>query len=180
MQGVPGIYFHSLFGSRGWPQGAAETGHNRTINRRKLQRDELDASLSDPLSQQSRVFVRIGQLLKIRREQAAITSADWLDGAMLGESAFVVRYFGKENDDRLLLVNLGPELRFSPCPEPLLAPLAGKGWNAMISTEDAIYGGLGGKAMETTEGWVIPAESASFMEPDEKVELKSNEADQDG
>ena len=34
--GVPGIYFHSLFGSRGWPQGVRQSGRNRSINRQKL------------------------------------------------------------------------------------------------------------------------------------------------
>ena len=39
--GVPGIYFHSLFGSRGWIEGVKQTGRNRTINREKLQFDKL-------------------------------------------------------------------------------------------------------------------------------------------
>ena len=34
--GVPGIYFHSLFGSRGWREGVDLTGRNRTINRQKF------------------------------------------------------------------------------------------------------------------------------------------------
>jgi sucrose phosphorylase len=38
--GVPGIYFHSLFGSRGWPEGFKQTGQNRTINRQKLSRSD--------------------------------------------------------------------------------------------------------------------------------------------
>ena len=36
LPGVPGIYVHSLLGSRNWPEGVAQTGHNRTINRRKF------------------------------------------------------------------------------------------------------------------------------------------------
>jgi sucrose phosphorylase len=35
MVGVPGIYLHSLFGSRNYAAGVAETGRNRTINREK-------------------------------------------------------------------------------------------------------------------------------------------------
>ena len=71
MRGVPGIYFHSLFGSRGWPQGAAQTGHNRTINRQKFHRDQLDAVLRDAASRQARVFQRLGHLLQIRGEHSA-------------------------------------------------------------------------------------------------------------
>ncbi len=39
--GMPGIYFHSLFGSRGWIEGVKQTGHNRTINREKCQLESI-------------------------------------------------------------------------------------------------------------------------------------------
>lgn len=71
MQGVPAIYFHSLVGSRGWPEGAIASGHNRTVNRRKYRRDELEDALADPAARSARVFQRLGQLLKVRREHAA-------------------------------------------------------------------------------------------------------------
>jgi sucrose phosphorylase len=71
MQGVPGIYFHSLFGSRGWPAGAAASGQNRTINRRKLQKEEIVRQLDDPHSRQRRVFFRLQHLLRIRHRHAA-------------------------------------------------------------------------------------------------------------
>ncbi len=48
LAGVPGIYFHSLFGSRGWPQGVQLTGRNRTINRQKLERLALERELQQP------------------------------------------------------------------------------------------------------------------------------------
>ena len=41
LAGVPGIYFHSLFGSRGWLEGVKETGRNRTINRQKCDRGDV-------------------------------------------------------------------------------------------------------------------------------------------
>ena len=37
LAGVPGIYFHSLFGSRNYIEGVRETGRFRSINREKLQ-----------------------------------------------------------------------------------------------------------------------------------------------
>jgi sucrose phosphorylase len=64
--GVPGIYFHSLFGSRGWLAGVEQTGRNRTINREKLQLDELQDELADKNSLRSKVFTRYRQLLKAR------------------------------------------------------------------------------------------------------------------
>jgi sucrose phosphorylase len=67
--GVPGIYFHSLFGSRGWPEGVRQTGQNRTINRQKLLREELERQLSNPDSLRAQVFSRLGGLMRLRAGQ---------------------------------------------------------------------------------------------------------------
>jgi glucosylglycerate phosphorylase len=69
--GVPGIYFHSLFGSRGWIEGVKQTSRNRTINREKLQFDELQNELADENSLRSNVFTRYSQLLKARSSTSA-------------------------------------------------------------------------------------------------------------
>ena len=71
MRGLPAIYFHSLVGSRSWREGALASGHNRTINRKKLERDDLENLLSDLDTLAARVFDRLSQLLKIRREHPA-------------------------------------------------------------------------------------------------------------
>ena len=69
--GIPGIYFHSLFGSRGWFEGVRQTGRNRTINREKLQLDELQNELTDEHSLRSKVFTKYSQLLKARGSTSA-------------------------------------------------------------------------------------------------------------
>jgi sucrose phosphorylase len=69
--GVPGIYFHSLFGSRGDRNGAEASAIPRRINRQKLRRDVLDRELSDPASRRSRVLAGLRPLLKLRRSCAA-------------------------------------------------------------------------------------------------------------
>ena len=69
--GVPGIYFHSLFGSRGWLEGVKQTGHNRTINREKLQFEPLQNELADKDSLRSKVFTKYSQLLKARSSTSA-------------------------------------------------------------------------------------------------------------
>lgn len=66
LAGVPGIYIHSLFGSRNWREGVAHTGQNRTINRRKFQRSALEAALNDPESLPSQVFAGYRRLLAAR------------------------------------------------------------------------------------------------------------------
>jgi glycosidase len=71
MIGVPGIYFHSLFGSRGWPEGVKQTGQNRSINRQKLQRADLEAELTNPSSRTYRVFHQYIKLLRVRASNHA-------------------------------------------------------------------------------------------------------------
>lgn len=69
--GVPGIYFHSLFGSRGWLDGVKQTGRSRTINRQKCDFDTLQNELADPASLRSQVFSRYRGLLSARRNSPA-------------------------------------------------------------------------------------------------------------
>ncbi len=66
LRGIPGIYFHSLFGSRGDREGAITTGINRRINRQKLAAATLSTELSDPTSLRSEVFTGLTSLLNQR------------------------------------------------------------------------------------------------------------------
>ncbi len=69
--GLPGIFFHSLFGSRNWREGVQITNHNRTINRQKLERVELEEELKSPVSLRFQVFTRFRQMLLVRSSSAA-------------------------------------------------------------------------------------------------------------
>jgi glucosylglycerate phosphorylase len=69
--GVPGIYFHSLFGSRGWREGIRQTGRNRTINREKCQLNEIRSQLEDENSLRAKVFGRYRSLLLARKSSPA-------------------------------------------------------------------------------------------------------------
>ncbi len=71
LQGVPGIYFHSLFGSRGWPEGVQQTGRARTINRQKLALASLEAELGTAGSLRQRVFSGYRHLLLARAQSPA-------------------------------------------------------------------------------------------------------------
>ncbi len=71
LAGVPGIYVHSLFGSRGWPEGVAQTGRYRTINRQRFRRAALEAELDDPDALRHRVFHRFRALLRARMSARA-------------------------------------------------------------------------------------------------------------
>ena len=71
LPGVPATYIHSLAGSRNWIEGIKQTGRARTINREKLQLDNLLAELNDPESFRSKVFYPYLDLIKKRKNQKA-------------------------------------------------------------------------------------------------------------
>jgi sucrose phosphorylase len=71
LQGMPAIYFHSMFGSRGWPEGVERTGALRTVNRQKLQRGQLETELREAGSLRALVFDGYRTLLRVRGSQAA-------------------------------------------------------------------------------------------------------------
>ncbi len=75
LPGVPGIYFHSLFGSRGWREGPSLRGSNRAINRQKLLLADLQAELADSQSLRYHVFQRYRALLRARASSRAFHPA---------------------------------------------------------------------------------------------------------
>lgn len=105
-------------------------------------------------------------LLRLRRDDRTIANPARFDGAVLNDRALVLRYFSATGDDRLLLVNLGPDLHFTPCPEPLLAPIASAGWRVLWTTEDVAYGGHAIAPPDTDAGWLIPGPAAVLLAPD--------------
>ncbi len=68
LAGVPGIYVHSLFGSRNCYPCVEETGRARSINREKFRRADLEAQLADPASIQGQVLR--GYLFLLRQRAA--------------------------------------------------------------------------------------------------------------
>jgi maltooligosyltrehalose trehalohydrolase len=106
-------------------------------------------------------------LLTLRREDSIFRMQQprGLDGAVLGERAFVLRFFGNRGDDRLVLVNLGYDLHLNPAPEPLLAPPLGQRWRVLWSSEDPRYGGNGTPALETEDNWRIPGQATVILAP---------------
>jgi sucrose phosphorylase len=70
LKGIPGIYYHSLLGSRSWREGVQQTGRKRTINREKLDLQALLDALHDPGTLRSMVFNGYLEMLKARGEGA--------------------------------------------------------------------------------------------------------------
>jgi len=107
-------------------------------------------------------------LLKLRREVPVFQAQGpgQVDGAVLSPHAFVLRFFGDTpQDDRLLIVNLGPDLNRHSFAEPLIAPPAGTDWRVSWSSDDPKYGGLGTRDLWPNGTWSVPPESAVVCEP---------------
>lgn len=71
MEGIPGIYIHSLLGTRNDYDKVLNTGQNRSINRHRWQYSELQQQLDDVTSSHHQVFTRMTQLLLVRKQQRA-------------------------------------------------------------------------------------------------------------
>jgi maltooligosyltrehalose trehalohydrolase len=157
---------------------------------RNLAQPEMRSSFADPgdpatferckldLSERSKhasLYQLHKDLLRLRREEPVFRAQrpGGVDGAVLGPESFVLRFFGVPSggsDDRLLLVNLGVDLRFDPAPEPLLAPPEGNLWEIEWSSEDPRYGGSGTAPLDSPDNWRIPGNAAIVMRPVEARE----------
>lgn len=107
-------------------------------------------------------------LLRLRREDPVfrVQKPRAVDGAVLREHAFVLRFFGEGGNDRLVVVNFGRDAHLWTAPEPLLAPPSGMRWQTIFSSEDPRYGGGGtGPVATEHEGWRIVGEAAVVLAP---------------
>jgi maltooligosyltrehalose trehalohydrolase len=100
-------------------------------------------------------------LLALRRRDPVFGADDVeIDGAVLGPSAFVLRFFGGPDGDRLLLVNFGSQVSLDIVNEPLLAPPENQRWRPIWSSDDPKYGGEGVPHVERWSGWIVPGRAA--------------------
>ncbi len=106
-------------------------------------------------------------LLKLRREDSRFCqqSSGGIDGAVLGPASFVLRYFSKENDDRLLVVNFGGSHILHPASEPLLAPPLGHRWETLWTSDAPRYGGAGAVTIASDEQWLLTPEATIALRP---------------
>lgn len=75
LPGIPGVYIHSLLGTRNWVAGVKKTGRARTINRSRLAVDAVVAGLARPQSMSAQIFHRYCAMLRVRRCQPAFHPA---------------------------------------------------------------------------------------------------------
>lgn len=88
LQGLPGIYFHSLFGSRNWYQGVEQTGRYRSINRQKPELEHLEEELCNKESLRHMILHGYLDLLKQRTSHPAFHPAAIQKVLFLNASVF--------------------------------------------------------------------------------------------
>lgn len=88
LEGIPGLYIHSLVGTRNDYEKLAHTQHNRAINRHRWDVDALEQALDNPASSHAQVFQRLTHLLHIRTRQPAFHPNATQFTLHLGDSIF--------------------------------------------------------------------------------------------
>ncbi len=106
LAGVPAVYIHSLLGSMNDLEGLAELGHNRAINRHKLDHDALETALNDTGSFRHLVYTHYKQLIRIRASQQAFHPNAAQQALDVNNAAVFALLRGAEESRILALYNL--------------------------------------------------------------------------
>lgn len=117
-------------------------------------------------------------LLQLRRTSPVfrLQAGGALDGAVLSDQAFVLRFFSADHaEDLLLIVNLGANLKRQAFAEPLLAPPRDREWRLHWSSEAPAYGGRGTRELRPDGAWRIPGECALLLAPAPRPESPGTE-----
>ena len=144
-----------------------------------FQRSKLDHGERD---RHADAFALHRDLLQLRHTDPVIRRAGEKrpEGAVLDAGAFILRYQGGVDGDRLLVVNLGCDLDLLPLPEPLLAPPAGCRWVVQWSSASVRYGGQGTPPLRPHSQLHLPGESALLLRsetgspPDEEEQAEDS------
>ena len=112
-------------------------------------------------------------LLRMRRSEAAFRrqTRGAVDGAVLSDHAFILRFFTEAPDDeRLLVVNLAEGFLRNSIADPLAAPPAARRWRLDWSSDDVSYGGPGVEDLWQGGRWNVSAGCAYLLRPARIVE----------
>ena len=131
LAGVPAVYIHSLLGSRNYGEGVERSGHNRTINREKLDADSVEKALGNANSFRAKIFDGYTALLKKRVAQAAFHPNAAQAAVDMGNN----QIFGlRRGDDLLCLFNVsGSEQTVETTVETRLDLISGAFYGRTIS-----------------------------------------------
>jgi maltooligosyltrehalose trehalohydrolase len=114
----------------------------------------------------SPVYLLHKKLIDLRRSDSVINGIERrsLDGAVYGLHTLVLRYFGRETgNDRLMIFNFDRDLNLVPAAIPLLAPVLGRQWQVVWSSEDPRYAGQGAPPLDFKGEIRLPGYSSTIF-----------------
>lgn len=136
LAGVPAIYFHSLFGSRGWEAGVLRSGQSRAINREKLGRGELERSLQTTGSRRARVFEGLARLLRMRASSPSFDPAAGQKVLDCGRGVFgLVRESAAGGERVICLHNLSAQAQVVQLDASAVGPGAENPWRDLLGSD---------------------------------------------
>ena len=111
LQGVPGIYLHSLIGTPNDIAAVYLTASKRDINRSVINGKAFAAALEDPLSKISRISRELGRLTAIRVKKRAFHPHGKQKILTISKSIFAVYRISPEKDQHILaLINVSDKV----------------------------------------------------------------------
>jgi maltooligosyltrehalose trehalohydrolase len=121
----------------------------------------------DEVEQNAKVVRLHRDLIRLRKEDPTISRQDRsaIEGSVIGPEAFLLRWFGHDNDDRLAFFNLGRDIDWYPIADPMLAPPPGRRWTRLWSSDEPFYGGPGTPSFDN-ENWRVPGHAALVFRAD--------------
>lgn len=150
--------FPRIAGREGAAVQLADPSSRNTFLTSKLDWSEREKNQADWVLHRDLLQLRKTDPTFSRQENAA------LQGAVIGDESFILRWVIGGSDDRLLIVNLGRDAGWAPAAQPLIAAPQGFQWQLKFSSDDEIYGGSG-TAMLNTKSWYIPGHAAILLYP---------------
>lgn len=134
---------------------------HRPESRKTFDRCKLDFSERE---HHAAIYQLHQDLLALRRQDPVFSDPYHVDGAVISQKAFLLRFFATTNEmDRLLIINLDADLWCESLAEPLVAPPAGCHWQLTWSSEHPKYGGEGIHGLNLSRSFVISGHSAQVL-----------------
>jgi sucrose phosphorylase len=111
LKGVPGIYLHSLIGTRNDIEAVLATNSNRDINRAVIDDKAFTDALMDPLSKVSRINRELGRLITIRTQKRAFHPYGGQKVLDIAREIFAVLRISPEGTEKILaLTNISTKV----------------------------------------------------------------------
>ena len=111
-EGIPAIYFNSLFGKSNDEAKYIITGNNRDVNRYKWNFNNITTKLRDKKSKQSIFYQNIGALLEIKRKQKAFHPNASRININLGPKIFCFKRISKDKKQSIIcMTNLSSKIQ---------------------------------------------------------------------